>query len=242
MGGAAMGEDRGRYNAGAMGNAYFITATGTDTGKTFVAEGLARAWRRRGRAVRALKPVMSGYSPEQASQSDAGRLLAACGEAVTQGSVAAISPWRFAAPLSPDRAAALEGRSIDFDDLVAWCRREVLRSQDAVLVEGVGGVMVPLDEHNTVREWIIALDLPVLLVAGTYLGGVSHALTAVAALREVGATPSVIAVNESVDGVGLETTLASLRPHLDNIPIFAIGRDDAPGLEGFAADILASDP
>ena len=223
-----------------MGNAYFITATGTDTGKTFVAEGLARAWRRRGRGVRALKPVMSGYAADEFARSDAGRLLAACGEEVTERSIAAISPWRFAAPLSPDRAAALEGRGIDFDDLVAWCRREVLRSEDAVLVEGVGGVMVPLDEHNTVREWMMALDLPVLLVAGTYLGAVSHALTAVAALREVGVTPSAIAVNESSDGVGLERTLASLSPHLGDIPTFAIGRDDSPALERFAADILAS--
>jgi dethiobiotin synthetase len=224
-----------------MGNAYFITATGTDIGKTFVAEGLARAWRRRGHAVRALKPVMSGYSPEQASQSDAGRLLAACGEEVTERNVASISPWRFAAPLSPERAAALEGRHIDFDDLVAWSRREVLRAQGAVLVEGIGGLMTPLDEHNTVREWIVALDLPVLLVSGAYLGAVSHTLTAVAALREVGMTPSAIVVSEDGDSVGLDHTLASLRPHLGNIATFAVARGDSSGLERVAADILAAD-
>jgi dethiobiotin synthetase len=220
-----MGEDRGRYNAGAMGNAYFITATGTDTGKTFVAEGLARAWRSRGHAVRALKPVMSGYDAGQFAQSDAGRLLAACGEEVTERNVAAISKWRFAAPLSPERAAALEGRHIDFDDLVAWCRREVLRAEDAVLVEGIGGLMVPLDEHNTVRDWIVALDLPVLLVAGTYLGAVSHTLTALAALRETGVRPDAVIVNESADGVGTENTLASLAPHVDRIPLIAIPRN-----------------
>lgn len=208
-----------------MGNAYFITATGTDSGKTFVAEGLARAWRRRGHAVRALKPVMSGYDEAQLAQCDAGRLLAACGEDVTPRSVAAIAPWRFAAPLSPDRAAALEGRAIDFDDLVAWCRREVLRAPDAVLVEGVGGLMVPLDEHNTVRDWIVALDLPVLLVAGTYLGAVSHALTALAALREVGLRPAAIVLNESADGVGIRNTWASLAPHAEGITLVSVARD-----------------
>src|SRR5512142_3076249 len=100
-----MGARAGRYNAAAMGNPYFITATGTDIGKTFVAEGLARAWRRRGRRVRALKPVMSGYAESDAAMSDAGRLLDACGEHATTETVAAISPWRFEAPLSPDRAA-----------------------------------------------------------------------------------------------------------------------------------------
>jgi dethiobiotin synthetase len=210
-----------------MGNVYFITATGTDTGKTFVAEGLARAWRRHGRSVRVLKPVMSGYDAGRFAQSDAGRLLAACGEEVTERGVAAISPWRFAAPLSPDRAAALEGRAIDFDDLIGWCRREVLRAEDAVLVEGIGGLMVPLDAHNTVRDWIVSLDLPVLLVAGTYLGAVSHTLSALAALREAGVRPVAVVVNESVDGVGIENTWASLAPHVDQIPLITIARDSA---------------
>jgi dethiobiotin synthetase len=232
-----MEKDRGRYNAGAMGNAYFITATGTDTGKTFVAEGLARAWRARGHAVRALKPVMSGYAAEHCAQSDAGRLLAACGEEASERAVAAISHWRFAAPLSPERAAALEGRNIDFDDLIAWCRREVLRAEDAVLVEGVGGVMVPLDAHNTVRDWIVALDLPVLLVAGTYLGAVSHVLTALAALRESGVRPAAVVLNESADGVGIENTWASLAPHVDRIPLISVARN---GTDGKAFEALAN--
>lgn len=213
-----------------MGNAYFITGVGTDIGKTFVSEGLARAWRRRGHAVRALKPVMSGYAAARFSESDAARLLAACGEEVSERNIAAVSHWRFEAPLSPERAAALEGRNIDFDDLIAWCRREVLRAQGDVLVEGVGGVMVPIDEYNTVRDWIVALDLPVLLVAGTYLGSVSHTLTALTALREGAVRPTAIVVNESADGVGTENTLASLATHVDRVPLIALPRnagDDA---------------
>lgn len=224
-----------------MGNAYFITATGTDCGKTFVAEGLARAWRAHGRKVRALKPVMSGYDPDHPGQSDAGRLLAACGDPITAGSVAGISPWRFAAPLSPDRAARLDERRIDFDDLIAWCRREVLRADDMALVEGVGGLMAPLDDDNTVREWIVALDLPVVLVTGTYLGAVSHALTALAALREVGLTPAAMILNESGEGVGLEHTFASLRAHTGSITPLLVGRNDADGIERAAAALAASE-
>ncbi len=219
-----------------MESAYFITATGTDAGKTFVAEGLARAWRARGLRVRALKPVMSGYDPAAPESSDAGCLLAACGFAATAANVAAISPWRFGAPLSPDRAAVFEDRPMDFDDLAAWCRREIVRFEGTVLVEGIGGVMVPIDAHHTVRDWIAVLDLPVLLVAGTYLGALSHTLSALAALREVGVRPAAVIVNESVGGVGLADTLASLAPHMENVPLRALARSDLTSVEALARD------
>lgn len=222
------------------GRAYFITATGTDSGKTFVAAGLARAWRARGKCVHVLKPVMSGYDETAPEQSDAGRLLAACGVAATAENVAAISPWRFAAPLSPDRAATAEGRTLDFDEIVAWCRREVLRSEGAVLVEGIGGVMVPLDANHTVREWIAAIDLPVLLVTGTYLGAISHTLCALAALREVGVKPAAVIVNESPDGVGVADTLASLAPHAEGISLTAVRRGDAAAVKPLSR-LLASE-
>lgn len=222
-----------------MGNAYFITATGTDSGKTFVAEGLARELRARDRRVRALKPVMSGYDGACAPASDAGRLLTACGVAPTAQAVADIAPWRFAAPLSPDRAAALEGRAIDFDGLMGWCRSEIARRDDLLLVEGVGGVMVPLDGQHTVLDWMAALQLPVLLVAGTYLGAISHTLTALAVLRAAGLAPVVIALNESAGGVSLADTLASLAPHAGGIPLLPVAR----GGDGLAAlaDFLLKD-
>lgn len=208
------------------GRAYFITAAGTDLGKTYVAAALARALVARGRRVRALKPVLSGYRDADAASSDAGLLLAACGGAVSAATIAAIAPWRFAAPLSPERAAALEGRRIDVAALTAWCRDEIARNADTLLIEGIGGVMVPLDEGQTVRDWIAALGVPVLLVTGTYLGAVSHTLTALAALREVGVRPAAIVVNRSVGGVDIADTLASLVPHLGGVPALDLGRGD----------------
>jgi dethiobiotin synthetase len=208
-----------------MRQAYFITGTGTDIGKTFVAEGLARSLRERGEVVRAVKPVLSGYDASVAQASDAGRLLAACGGAADAAAVATIAPWRFAAPLSPDRAAALEERAIDFAQLVGWCRGEITANAGTLLIEGIGGVMVPLDARHTVRDWIAALDVPVLLIAGSYLGALSHTLSALAALREVGVTPVAIVVNESTagTGIGVDETLVSLRPHVNAIPLAWIG-------------------
>lgn len=221
------------------GRAHFITAAGTDLGKTWVTAGLAQALRARGQRVRALKPVMSGYRDADAAASDAGRLLAACGRQPTPANVAAISPWRFAAPLSPDRAAALEGHSIDVGALVDWCRAECARDDAAVLIEGIGGVMAPLDAQHTVRDWIAALGLPTLLVCGTYLGAVSHALTALAALRDRGIVPAAVVLDESADGVGLGDSSASLAPHLGGVPLIGVGRDDAAAIDRLAEACLA---
>lgn len=224
---------------GRMGKSYFITATGTDLGKTWLAAGLVAA-----AGARALKPVMSGYDPGRHEESDAAKILHAGGSTPAVGAggtvIDAVSPWRFAAPLSPDRAAAQEGRAIDFAALVAWCRDAIARNDGLLLIEGIGGVMVPLDGRHTVRDWIAALDIPALLVCGTHLGSLSHTLTALAALREVGVAPALIVVNESAGStVSLDDTLASLAPHVGGVPIVALRRDDAAGVARLADQLLA---
>ncbi|MCM2288680.1 MAG: dethiobiotin synthase [Sulfuritalea sp.] len=205
--------------------ANFITGTGTDIGKTWLACALLRHWRAEGRRVAAFKPVLSGFDPQHAAASDAGALLAALGREATSAELDAIAPWRFAAPLSPDMAAALEGRRIDFAELVAFTRRSVGASSSISLVEGVGGVMVPIDQRHTVRDWIAASGLPCVLVSGSYLGSLSHALTALEALARVGAGVTAIAVNETPGStVTLESTLESLTRHVSGIPVLSIAR------------------
>ena len=92
--------------------AVFVTGTGTDVGKTFVTAALIRHLRATGRSVDALKPVVSGFDATQIEASDPGVLLAALGRAATPDELDRISPWRFAAPLSPDLAAQAEGRAL----------------------------------------------------------------------------------------------------------------------------------
>lgn len=206
-------------------SANFITGTGTDIGKTWLACALLRHWRAAGRRVAAFKPVLSGFDPQHAAASDAGALLAALGRAATTAELDAIAPWRFAAPLAPDMAAALEGRCVDFAGLVAYTRRCVSADFQHALVEGVGGVMAPIDQRHTVRDWIAAAGLPCVLVTGSYLGSLSHALTALEALARVGAGVTAIAVNETPDStVTLESTLESLARHVSGIPVLSIAR------------------
>jgi dethiobiotin synthetase len=182
-------------------SACFITGTGTGIGKTWLTCALLRYWRAAGRQPAGFKPVLSGFDAALAQASDADLILQALGRDVTPAALEDIAPWRFVAPLAPDMAAAHEGRTIDFDALVGFTRRiRRLASADSLtLIEGVGGVMVPLDERHTVRDWIVASGLPCVLVAGSYLGSLSHTLTALEALQKVpGGEPKWVPGNQRV--------------------------------------------
>jgi dethiobiotin synthetase len=178
--------------------ALFVTSSGTGIGKTFVTLRLVEELHAAGRRVQALKPVASGFDAARPEGSDTEMLLRAQGLAVTPENLARVSPWRFSAPLSPDMAAERERRSIPFDALVAHCR-SASRREGMTLIEGVGGVMVPLDAEHTVLDWIDALAAPALLVVGSYLGALSHSLTAAEALRCRGVRLLAVVVSESAE-------------------------------------------
>jgi dethiobiotin synthetase len=217
-------------------SANFITGTGTAIGKTWLCCALLRHWRAQGRRPEALKPVLSGFDPTAPAASDAGDLLDALDRPADARALEAIAPWRYVAPLSPDMASAREGRLVPFDALVAFTRRAAEKAAGPLLVEGIGGVMVPLDEHHTVRDWIAGSGLPCVLVAGSYLGSMSHTLSALEALARANVPVSAIAVNESESSsVSLGQTLTSLTNHVGGIPLLGIRRDDpGPGISRLA--------
>jgi dethiobiotin synthetase len=206
--------------------AFFVTGTGTDIGKTFVTAALIHAWRRRGRAVAALKPVASGFDPARIAESDPGVLLAALGKAPTAQALDAIAPWRFRAPLSPDMAAQREGRHLDFAALVDHSRAAVASAEGMLLIEGVGGIMVPLDDRHTVLDWMADLQLPLILIAGSYLGTISHTLSAldvVGRRREL--SVATLVVNETPhSGVPLDETAATITRFAGDLPVLALPR------------------
>lgn len=202
----------------------FIAGSGTDIGKTYVTALLARTLRAKGHAVHALKPVISGYDPKAMETSDTALLLAAMGDVVDDDAIAAISPWHFKAALAPNMAARLENRSVDFNAVVSWCKAH----SGPVLIEGVGGVMSPLSDDKTVLDWIVGLSCPVLLVGGTYLGAISHTLTALAAMRARGVQVAGIVVSESeTASIGLADTVGALKPFVTGSPIVALSRTRA---------------
>ena len=212
----------------------FVTGTGTDIGKTFVTSLLLRSLRARdrdhgglGAVARALKPVISGFSEDKLLECDSGQLLAAMEQDVTVDAINAISPWRYQAPLSPDMAALREGAVLPFEEIVEFCRQAAHQYDDYLFVEGAGGVMVPLSDQYTLLDWMVELDWPILLVAGTYLGTISHTLTAVEALRARQVEPAMIILNRSLsEPVPPEETRDALLRHGVSCPIEIIERNE----------------
>lgn len=217
--------------------AYFVTATGTDIGKTFLTAGLVRHLHAQNLPVRAIKPVVSGFDLATAAVSDPGVLLEAMGEPILPQAIERISPWRFAAPLSPDMAAEREGKRINFEEVVGFCRDAVNGFDGTLFIEGVGGVMVPLDERHTVLDWMAALKLPAVVVTGSYLGAISHTLTALAALAGRNLPVAALVVNDSATDVPLDRTMDTLRRFAPAVPMTALSRHKRPadGAHEFAA-------
>jgi dethiobiotin synthetase len=193
-------------------SATFVTATGTHVGKTFVVTGLIRHWRAAGREVDALKPVVTGFDLDTAASSDPGVLLAALGRPVIVSEIERIAPWRFSEPLSPDIAAQRENRTLDFGSLLAFSCTAIASAKGRLLIEGIGGVMVPLDDRHTVLDWIRAMNIPVVVVTGSYLGSLSHTLTSIDCLQRREIEIKTIVVNETPGStVPVADTIATLQ-------------------------------
>lgn len=209
-------------------SALFVTATGTEVGKTHLVERLLEHCRLCGREVQALKPVVSGFDPDDWADSDSGRLLRALGAPLEAAALEEISPWRFREPLSPDMAAQREARRVPYDALLAYCRRRIGARDGVLLIEGIGGVMVPLDERHTVRDWIVDLQIPALVVGGSYLGAISHALTTLAALEQRRVPTHALVLSESAESpVPLRETAAVISRFSD-VPVRLLPRSTTP--------------
>jgi dethiobiotin synthetase len=202
----------------------FITATGTDVGKTYVAAALIRAMRRAGRKVDAIKPALTGYTDYEGS--DAAILLEALGDGPER--LDRMSPLRFKAALAPPSSAKLEGRTVDQGLLNQICRLRMNEMKDGLLIiEGIGGVMSPIADHATGLDIISDLEVPAVLVAGTYLGSVTHTLTAIEALK-ARYLPILAVVVSASDGThpNPEEVTNALREFHPGLPWFVAPRGD----------------
>ena len=149
-------------------NGYFVTATDTGVGKTFITAALAMALRARGRDVAVLKPVQSGATSTDPA-GDAALLGADC-------------VYTFAAPLAPLVAARAEGRTIEPGPILARAE-ELAREHELLLLEGAGGLLTPLAEGFDLADLAVAIGLPLIVVARAGLGTVNHTLLTIEAAR-----------------------------------------------------------
>jgi dethiobiotin synthetase len=157
-----------------MGQGIFVTGTDTGVGKTFVTCGLAALLRESGYRVGVMKPAETGCDDGAGKlvPQDALALKAAAG---SEFSLEKICPYQFREPLAPSVAAEREGRRIDVERLMD-IYREISAAHDITLVEGAGGLMVPLLPSYTYADFASVLKLPVIVIAANKLGVVNHLL------------------------------------------------------------------
>jgi dethiobiotin synthetase len=172
----------------------FVTATDTGVGKTVVTAGLARAFREHGWATGVAKPVQSGNLADD----PAGDAMLLRRWAGLDESPAEICPYAFRAPLAPLIAARLEGRSVELDAVVEAVHRLDAR-HDLVLVEGAGGLLVPVGEDWTIADLAARLALPLLVVGRAGLGTVNHTLLTLSEARRHGLEVVAVVLNGKTD-------------------------------------------
>ncbi len=168
--------------AGGPARGLFVTGTDTGVGKTVVAGAITAALRARGRSVRVLKPVITGLDepPDPDWPHDHELLARAAG--VSADTVALI---RYGPAVSPHLAAQLEGHALDAAALARDVLAAAPRDDGALIVEGVGGLLVPLCEDWDVRRFALALGLALVVVARPSLGTINHTLLTLQAARAV---------------------------------------------------------
>jgi len=202
----------------------FISGTGTGVGKTLVTTTLIRQIRLSNKTVNALKPVITGFDENNYLKSDTALILNELGRDLTWDNIDTISPWRFHDPISPNMASEIEGRPLDVNKIAAFCQSKS-SSDSILLVEGVGGVMVPLNNEATVLDLMVELAAPVLIVVGSYLGTLSHTLTTLWVVKNYGLNIAGIVISESEENaVPVVETQRTLQKFADNFPIITLPR------------------
>jgi dethiobiotin synthetase len=157
----------------------FVTGTGTGVGKTVLSAALLAAMSAAGVRVRAHKPVVTGLDePAETGWPPDHELLASVADMTPEE----VAPLRYGPAVSPHLAATLAGETIDPVGLIARARAAAIED-GALIVEGVGGLLVPLAGELTVRDLASALGLPVVIAASPGLGTINHTLLSIESAR-----------------------------------------------------------
>ncbi len=202
--------------------ALFVTGTDTDVGKTVITGAIGQWFHKFGLRVGVCKPVATGCTRQREGlvSEDAEFLASTC---ESRHPLDLICPQRYAEPLAPAVAAERSRTPIEWQSIQA-ALETMQRDSDVMLVEGAGGILVPMDERHTMLDVARWLGVPVLIVARAGLGTINHTLLTIAALNAAGVSVAGVVINrypaESPD-VASETN-----PHMierySGVPVLAI--------------------
>ncbi len=199
----------------------FITGTDTGVGKTAVACSLAAYLSlKKGRDVGVMKPFESGGDASAGEMAgDAWSLKAASG---SQDSIRDINPYNFKAPLAPEPAAMRENADIDVGRVMA-AYRKLCDRHDVVIVEGAGGILVPVRDGYFYSDLMVDMGAPVVLVSRLTLGTINHTLLSCRYLKSIGVEVSGVILNDMTgeNDIASETNPEMLRKYLE-VPLLGI--------------------
>ena len=189
---------------------YFVTGTDTGVGKTLISCALLHRFSAQGRRTVGMKPVAAGCDAEGHNE-DALQLLAAGNVAVDYGS---INPYCFRHAVAPHIAAQRAGVLIDLS-VIAKSYKKLAAQADVVIVEGAGGLLVPINEQQDSADLILELGLPVIMVVGMRLGCLNHALLTAEAIASRGlALAGWVANVIDADMAAVEENVAALQQRI----------------------------
>ena len=200
----------------------FITGTDTGVGKTIIAGAIANWFYRRGRRVAVLKPVATGCGKRREGLvSEDAEFLAVCSR--TPYPLDLICPQRYAEPLAPSVAGRRANQPVDWEAIQRSIR--IMSSDaDVMVVEGVGGAMVPIDDKHLAMDFARMLQIPAVVVARAALGTINHTLLTVRALKELNVSVAGIVINQypaDSPGVAEETSPREIEKWA-KVPVLAI--------------------
>jgi dethiobiotin synthetase len=193
----------------------------------------------RGERVAAYKPAVTGLEDSPNGWPHDHELLAAAASAGQMPEE--VSPWRFGPSLSPHLAAELAGAPIEPAGLLERARRAAANA-DALVCEGVGGLLVPLTPGWLVRDFAAELGLPVLVAARPGLGTINHSLLTVGAARSAGLAVAGIVMTPWPDSPGpVERSNRATVERLAGVPVSVLPRTEPSALAGAAAELPLDD-
>lgn len=214
----------------------FITGTGTGVGKTFVTGHLLRGLRAAGVDAVSIKPVQTGCAPGEVSPDlkEHWRIAGWRPEALEAGKYA---PFCFADPVSPHLAARREGKALSVAE-IAVAVAEAAAGHAFLLVEGAGGVLVPLNARETMVDLMLAVGLPVLVVAEAGVGTINHSVLTLRALREAGVAVKGVLLNarEPVEAFIAEDNARTIA-QMSETQVFSLNTSGAEG-RGTASEVV----
>jgi dethiobiotin synthetase len=198
----------------------FVTGTDTGVGKTVLAAAVCAALAARGERVAAFKPVVTGLDEEPGEWPRDHELLAqaaSAGQAPTD-----VAPLTFGPPVSPHLAAAEAGTAIEPLEL-AQAARKAAEGADALVCEGVGGLLVPLTPGYLIRDLALDLDLPLLVAARPGLGTINHTLLTLEAARTAGLQIAAVVITPWPEQpTGMERSNRETIESLGNVPVHGL--------------------